>query len=164
METSTHHWVYTLCVTYLKCISLFIDRGVSLATFKMYNFIIIWGENWASFGLVFEGDWVGNFILTWQHWHTCTHCHTHTRTHANTVIHTYTHTHTQTHAHTSHTHTEYTTNICLAKLLLLESAAARTPAPSTYDVHRRQTRRRCRSPRHRRGRTLHPTTPDPCQA
>ena len=44
METSTHHWVNTLCVTYLKCISLFIGRGVSLATFKMYNFIIIWGK------------------------------------------------------------------------------------------------------------------------
>ena len=38
IETSTHHWVNTLCVTYLKCISLFIGRGVSLATFKMYNF------------------------------------------------------------------------------------------------------------------------------
>ena len=49
METSTHHWVNTLCVTYLKCISLFIGRGVSLATFKMYNFIIIWENNWASF-------------------------------------------------------------------------------------------------------------------
>ena len=45
METSTHHWVNTLCVTYLKCISLFIGRGVSLATFKMYNFIIIWDES-----------------------------------------------------------------------------------------------------------------------
>ena len=67
METSTHHLVNTLCVTYLKCISLFIGRGVSLATFKMYNFIIIWEQNWASFGLVFEGDWAGNFILTWQH-------------------------------------------------------------------------------------------------
>ena len=33
----------------------------------MYNFIIIWGENLASFGLVFDGDWAGNFILTWQH-------------------------------------------------------------------------------------------------
>ena len=31
METSTHHYVNTLCVTY------FIGRGVSLATFKMYN-------------------------------------------------------------------------------------------------------------------------------
>ena len=67
METSTHHWVNTLCVTYLKCISLFIGRCVSLATFKMYNFIIIWENNWASFGLVFEGDWAGHFILTWQH-------------------------------------------------------------------------------------------------
>ena len=68
METSTHHWVNTLYVTYLKCISLFIGRGVSLATFKMYNFIIIWETNLASFGLVFEGDWAGNLILTWQHW------------------------------------------------------------------------------------------------
>jgi len=62
METSTHHWVNTLCVMYLKCTTLFIGRGVSLATFKMYNFIIIWGK----IGLVFEGDWAGNFILTWQ--------------------------------------------------------------------------------------------------
>ena len=64
VETSTHHLVNTLCVTYLKCISLFIGRGVSLATFKMYNFIIIWEQNWASFGLVFEGDWAGNFSYT----------------------------------------------------------------------------------------------------
>ena len=41
METSTHHRVNTLCVTYLKCISLFIGRGVSLATLKMYNCIIL---------------------------------------------------------------------------------------------------------------------------
>ena len=45
MKTSTHHWVNTLRVTYLKCISLFIGRGVSLATLKMYNFIIIWENN-----------------------------------------------------------------------------------------------------------------------
>ena len=42
MEAFTHHWVNTLCVTYLKCISLFIGRGVSLATFKMCNFRIFW--------------------------------------------------------------------------------------------------------------------------
>ena len=30
------------CVMYLKCISLFISRGVLLATFKMYLLIIIW--------------------------------------------------------------------------------------------------------------------------
>ena len=34
----------------------------------MYICIIILGKMWASFGLVFEGDWAGNFILTWQHW------------------------------------------------------------------------------------------------
>ena len=34
----------------------------------MYNCIIILENIWASFGLVFEGDWAGNFILTWQHW------------------------------------------------------------------------------------------------
>ena len=37
--------------------------GVSLATFKMYNFIIIWGDFWASFGLVFEGHWARNIFF-----------------------------------------------------------------------------------------------------
>ena len=37
--------------------------GVSLATFKMYNCIIILEKNWASFGLVFEGDLGGNFYF-----------------------------------------------------------------------------------------------------
>ena len=40
---------------------------MSLTTFKTYNFIIILEKNWASFGLVYEGDWAGFFILTWQH-------------------------------------------------------------------------------------------------
>ena len=49
---------------YLKCLSLFIDMGVSLATFIMYQFIIyvlgFLGKFWASFrgrlGLKFNFD------------------------------------------------------------------------------------------------------------
>ena len=38
MKSSTHHKVNAFCVMYLKCISLFIGSGVSLATFKMYHY------------------------------------------------------------------------------------------------------------------------------
>ena len=44
VELSTHHKVNTVCVMYLKCISLFISRGVSLETFKTYLLIIILGN------------------------------------------------------------------------------------------------------------------------
>ena len=43
-------------VIYLKCISLFIGRGVSLANFKMYLFIIIWGDFLGRLGLTFYFD------------------------------------------------------------------------------------------------------------